>query len=289
MKRTLSALILSFGLLFSLAMAVSAETPDLVVDQIDLLTDQEEQALTEKAAAFQAEYGMDVVIVTNQSLGSKTPEQYADDYYDYNGYGYDGVLFLLSMEYRDWYISTSGDGIYAITDYGIEKLGDVVVPHLKNGNYYKAFDAFLDALVPYFDQFKTGTPIDGRADESGDFYIGTQEEVVHYEDRNTPSLGSRILHGLPGSIVLGLVAATVSLLIMRSSMNTKKKQTAAKVYMQEHSYDLFQRRDTFLYSNTVKTRIQESSSSGGSSHSGGGSSTHHSSSGRSHGGGGGKF
>lgn len=289
MKRTLFALFLALTLVFSLALTVAAETPDLVVDQVDLLTDPEEQALTEKAAALQTQYGMDVVIVTNQSLGSKTPEEYADDYFDYNGYGTDGVLFLLSMEYRDWYISTAGDGIYALTDYGVQQLGETALPYLGDGDYYKAFDAFLDALVPYFERFEAGNPIDGRADESEDFYIGTQEEVVHYEDRNVPSLGKRLLRSLPSSLLLGFVAAFVSILVMRSGMNTKRKQAAAGVYMDEKSYNLIRRRDTFLYSNTTKTRIQQNSSSGGSSHRSGGSSTHRSSSGRSHGGGGGKF
>lgn len=292
MTKKLSALLLSIALLFSLALTVCAEAPALVVDQIDLLTDEEELALTEKAAALQEDYGMDVVIVTNQSLGGKTPEAYADDYYDYNGYGADGVLFLLSMEFRDWYISTAGDGIYALTDYGLQKLGEKVVPYLGDGEYYEAFDTFLDALVPYFDRLEAGNPIDGHAQQSDDFYIGTQEKVVHYEDRNAPSLGKRILRGLPLSLLIGFIAAIVSILVMRSGMNTKKKQPAAKIYMDGRSYDLFRRRDTFLYSNTVKTRVQESSSSGGgfgSSGGGGGSSVHQSSSGSSHGGGGGKF
>ncbi|MDR1560450.1 MAG: TPM domain-containing protein, partial [Clostridiales bacterium] len=33
------------------------------------------------------EYNFDVVIVTVNSLDGKTPEAYADDYFDYNGFG----------------------------------------------------------------------------------------------------------------------------------------------------------------------------------------------------------
>lgn len=204
MKRTLSALFLALILLLSMALTVSAAATELVVDQIDLLTDQQEEALAAKAEALQQNYDMDVVIVVNQSLGSKTPEQYADDYFDYNGYGPDGVLFLLSMEERDWYISTAGDGIYALTDYGIQKLGEQFLPYLKAGDYYGAFDVFLDALVPYFNQLESGTPIDGQVRQSDDFYIGTQEKVVHYPGRNTPPLGKRILRALPTAIFWGL-------------------------------------------------------------------------------------
>ena len=42
--------------------------------------------------------------------GGKTAEAYADDYYDYNGYGYgendDGLLLLVSMGEREWAITT---------------------------------------------------------------------------------------------------------------------------------------------------------------------------------------
>lgn len=287
MKRTFLSLILCILLVLSLAPGAWAASLSPVIDQAELLTAQQEESLTQKADALRDAYGMDFVIVTNHSLGRKTPEQYADDYFDDNGYGPDGVLFLLSMEQRDWYISTCGDGIYALTDYGIQQLGELAVGYLADGRYYDAFDAYLDALVPYLESFQKGAPIDGQADLSGDFYHGTQEKVVHYGSR-TPSAWSRFLRGLPMSMFIGLIAAGVTILILRSSMNTKRRQTAASAYMVDDSFHLRRHRDLFLYSNVSKVRRQQNTSSG-SSHSGGGSSVHHSSSGRSHGGGGGKF
>ena len=53
---------------------------------------------------------MDLVVVTANTLGGKSPMEYADDYYDYNGYTDDGALLLVSMEDRDWWISTKGSG-----------------------------------------------------------------------------------------------------------------------------------------------------------------------------------
>lgn len=54
----------------------------------------------------------------------------ADDFYDYNGYGYgeegDGIIFLISMEERKWQISTCGFGITAFTDAGQEYMADPV-------------------------------------------------------------------------------------------------------------------------------------------------------------------
>lgn len=288
MKRTLISLALSLSLILSLALGASATTLPLIDDQADLLTSEQEDALDAKAAALRDTYGMDFVIVTNQSLGGKTPEVYADDYFDNNGYGPDGALFLLSMEFRDWYISTCGNGIYALTDYGIQQLGELAVGYLADGAYYEAFDAYLDALIPYLNNFQTGAPMDGYADQSMDFYTGTQDKIIHYQENSRPSLLSRFLRSLPFSMIWGLVAAAVVIAILRASMNTKRRQSAASAYMEDGSFHLLQHRDLFLYSNVNKVRRQQSSSSG-SHHSGGGSSVHRSSSGRSHGGGGGKF
>ncbi len=242
------------------------------------MSSSEEAALEEKAQALRQEYGMDVVILTVDSLDGKRPQEYADDYYDYNGYAKDGVLFLLSMEERDWYISTKGNAIYALTDYGIQQVGESALPYLKNGDYYGAFDAFLDALPTYFSAYNDGAPIDGYADTSGDYYHGDQEGVVYYEGQ--PRRVNILI-----SIAIGAVIGAITVLIMRACMNTKRPQRSAGSYLNDSSYHLRTNQDLFLYSNVTKTRIQQESSSSG----GGGSSVHTSSSGSTHGGGGGKF
>lgn len=279
MKHKLICLILCLLLLPSLFLSASAEQ-QYVIDNADLMSSSEKAALEEKALALREEYGMDVVILTVDSLDGQRPQDYADDYYDYNGYADDGLLFLLSMEERDWYISTKGSAIYALTDYGIQQVGESALPYLKNGDYYGAFGAFLDTLPTYFSAYNDGAPIDGYADTSGDYYHGDQEDVVYYDDYDDEPGQVNIWI----SIVIGVVAGGVTVLIMRGAMNTKRRQRSAANYMNDSTYHLRTNLDMFLYSNVTKTRIQEDNDS-----SGGGSSVHTSSSGSSHGGGGGKF
>ncbi len=281
-------------LIFLLPLGLRAHAaPPKIVDDANLLSDSEEAALEEKAQALAAKYQMDVVIVTVWSLDGKSSEAYADDYFDYNGYGigsdYSGVLFLLSMEYRDWAISTCGDTIYALTDYGIQSVFSDIAGYLSDDQYYRAFNAYLDGLDPYFQAYAQGDPIDGKPgdyDGPGSYEPGTQEDVVHYPQKKD------FLSELPGKLLIGLLiglaAAGITLLILRGQMRTAKPQSGAKVYMCPGSYDLRQQQDVFLYSRIRKVRRSESSGGGGS-HGGGGSSVHHSSSGRSHGGGHGKF
>ena len=66
-------------------------------------------------------------------------------------------MFLLSMEERDSvHFHLVEMPLYALTDYGIQQVGESALPYLKNGDYYGAFDAFLDALPTYFSAYSDG-------------------------------------------------------------------------------------------------------------------------------------
>ena len=282
MKRKILCLILCLMLLSSLCLTAGASsTQSYVIDNAELLSSEEEAALEEKIQSIRQEYAVDVVILTVDSLDGKTPQDYADDYYDYNGYADDGLLFLLSMEERDWYISTKGNAIYALTDYGIQQLGEGILSYLSAGDYYGGFDAFLNDLPTYLSAFRDGSPIDGYADTSGDYYHGDQEDVVYYDDSEYDS-SPRIHIWL--SLAIGIVIAAITVIAMRASMNTKRPQRSAGDYLQESSYHLRTNQDMFLYSHMDRVRIKDDDDDHG-----GGSSVHTSSSGSSHGGGGGKF
>lgn len=133
--------------------APAAAIPDTrqlprLVDQADLLSSSEERALLKELDEVSERLGFDVVVVTAMTLGGKSPRAYADDFFDYNGYGFgsaaDGALLLVSMEDRDWWISTYGYGITAITKAGISYIGEKLVPYLKGGKYAEAFSAYAD-------------------------------------------------------------------------------------------------------------------------------------------------
>ena len=275
MMKKLTSLLLAVLLMSCLVLSVSANSVSYIADDAGLLYSDEAAVLEEKAANLSAIYGIDAVILTIDSLGGVSAQDYADDYYDHNGYGEDGVLFLLAMEEREWYISTCGTVIYALTDYGIQQMGEAILPYLSSGSWYDGFAFFLDRLPYYLDAYVSGTPVDGYADYSGDYYHGRQDEIVYYPQEKDPSF--------PLSLLIGLASGGIAIGIMRAMMNSKRAQRGASAYLKDGSWNLRMHRDIFLYSNVSKTRRQQSSSSGG------GSSVHRSSGGRSHGGGGGRF
>lgn len=275
--RTYISVFLCLILLIGLPVtAFAAQTASPVYDYGNLLSAEEEYLLEDKIQSICDAYGMDTVILTLDSLDGKAAQNYADDFYDSMGYGDDGVLFLLAMAEREWYISTCGKVSYALTDYGISQIGEEVVPGLSGGYYYEAFDTFLECLPYYLEALENNTPIDGYADYSGDYYHGQQEEVIYYEGDYGPNYLV--------SILVGLAVAAITVLGMRGSMNSRRPQKSAASYLKSGSYHLRTHQDLFLYSNISKVRRQQNNN-----HHGGGSSMHHSSGGRSHGGGGGRF
>lgn len=143
MKKRITALllvlVLGIFLAFPAAASQGVKTYGLIDDGADLLTEEQEAKLTIYLRSLGEKLDISLVVVTVDSLGGKSPRSYADDYYDTYGFLPDGALFLVSMEYRDWWVSTTGKCEDEISS---DKIEDAVVSHLSSGSYYAAFEAF---------------------------------------------------------------------------------------------------------------------------------------------------
>ncbi len=234
MKRILSLLILLM-LLISLGVSAGAEqVPAYVFDGAGLMTDRERIQLDYAILTLQTKYDMHFTIVTTDSLNGKSPQRYAEDYYDgLYGKGSNGILFLLSMEGRDWYVSTSGRAADLFTYGEIGSSIDEILPRISDGDYYEGFSAWLAELPYYLDN--------AEPEPQPSFLI---------------------------ALVIGLVAALVTVLVMRGSMNTKRQQHGAHQYLTPGSYHLRTCQDFFLYSRVTRTARPKNTGSGSS---GGGS------------------
>ena len=144
MKTRLRIIILTV-LIFGLA--GSAFTLDRLIDNAGILDASVKASLLDRLNSVSTQYDFDLVIVTENSIGSKSPMDYADDFFDYNGYGLgndnDGCIFLLVMGSRDYWFSTSGRGIKLMNSTAGDKLEKSVLPYLKNDNFPDAFRAFI--------------------------------------------------------------------------------------------------------------------------------------------------
>lgn len=249
-----------------------------IVDQADLLSDSEEAELSDKLDEISERQQVDVVIVTVNSLGGESVVEYTDNFYENNGYGFgpghDGIIFLMSMEDRDWHIGTEGFGITAFTDAGLGYMTDKFLPSLSNGEYAEAFRIFAERCDDYITQAKTGNP---------------------YDVDNVPVEPFSHVGALMIGVVVGFVIALIATGIMRLSLHSVYSQITADSYVNKNSLRLTREYELFLYRNITRTEkpkensSSSSSSSSSSTNRSGGSTTHKSASGRTHGGKSGKF
>jgi len=229
-----------------------------VVDNAGLLTGSQVSELESLMAGIASTYDFDLVIVTETSIGGARPMDYADDYFDYNGYGLgtdrDGCLLLQVTGNRDYWFSTSGRGIKILNSIAFSKLEKDVVKFLGNDNPADAYRAFIGDWEVFLDLDAEGKSYNFITAYASIMYIAAW--VV--------------------SLIISLVAVTV----MKAKLNTVHPKTEANRFIIPGSLAFTLKQDNFLYSAVSKSERADSSSSGGS---------HTSSSGRSHGGGGGRY
>ena len=227
--------ILLITLLLILAVPAFA-AGDLLVDDADILTSSEERRLEKKLEEASETCNMDIAIVTVDGIGYSSIRSYTEDYYDYNGYADDGVILLIDMEDRQWWITGTGEGADIFTSSVIDTIGDLMEDDLEDGDYVAAFETFVDKCI---------------------YYVESPFEA-----------GASLLIAL----VIGLIVALIVTGIWRSQLKSVRPQAAAANYLKPGSLLITGSQDLYLYSTVTKVRRQQSSSgsSSGRSHSGGG-------------------
>ena len=269
--------------------AVSGQTR--VFDQAGLFSETEIIQLEEKIAQCRKSTKMDVVIVSAYADEERSAEEYADDYYDYGGFGVgkkaSGVLLLYYMDGPgqpggECYISTAGTMINMLTDERIESILDDVYGDLGNRDFAGATEHFLEDVKAYV---KEGV-------ESGQYtYDRDTGEIVRYHS-------IRLYEVAIAMVIAGILAGSVCLDIKKRyamKQSSREISNSLQAYRADCAFCFSVAGDKMVnkYVRSVPIPRNTSSGSGGRGHSGsssaGRSTIHTSSSGRSHGGGGRRF
>ena len=246
-----------------------------------MLTDEEEQSLREYIAECEEKIQADIVIVTisesveydlqnpdipdafhAKEVGSTdwstAMRDLADNFYDYNNYGYNKVhgngVLLLDNSYegqKGSWLSTCGNVYDYFGDYEIDQALYAVDDYIDESPY-KAYKNCISYVTRTMEESQEDMPM---------------------------TFAPWILVGL----VVALIYAAVNL-----HQNKAKDTTTTNQYVDGKKPKINDTRDQYLRKNVVTRRIETSSSSSGhsSGHSGGHGGSHRSSSGVSHGGGG---
>ncbi|MCI7768018.1 MAG: TPM domain-containing protein [Oscillospiraceae bacterium] len=243
LKKIFCALFCSAAVLAG-GVSVSAESEFKVYDYADILSDSEEAALEDKLWDIADTYGHDVIVYTTYSMDGEDAEDFNEQLrYELDaGINGSGIIYLVSMEYRDYDIYSFGEMYSSIFINSVrDDMAEELVPYLSSGDYYGAFDRYADMV---------------RAEI---------ENVSEYGPNEESSFA------IPIGIGCGLIIGIITVLIMKHGMKTTRAEAMANKYIREGSFKLTNSRDIFLYSQV--TRTKRPSDSGSSSSSGGGHSS----------------
>ena len=217
------------------------ENEEFLYDEADLLTDEQETALTEKLEDISHGCDAQIVIATMASMDGGDIDSFVDYLYDSMGFGYgenhDGVLLLVCMDPREYRILSNGYAGVAIGPDQIDTLCDIVEFYLSDGKYATAFDLFANECEEFLEYYLEGSP----------FKVGKNLMI---------------------SLVIGLIAGLITAFVMKGKLKSVRKQDSARTYVKPGSMRLTYSRDIFLYRNVTCTKKQErveSSSSGSGS------------------------
>ena len=125
-----------------------------VIDDAALFSADELATLDTQAVELGQRYQMDIHILTIADAAGKSSMVYADDYYDQHDFGVgsnkDGLLFLIDLDNREIYLSTSGSAIQYLTDQRISDILDAAYTGgLADSNFVDATQAFLNKTAEF--------------------------------------------------------------------------------------------------------------------------------------------
>ncbi len=244
MKKLLITFIVLTLLVATLSFSASAEEYPAVVDAAEILTSSEEAELLEMIEYVADKSDFDITIVTTNNLEGYSIADY-NDLYPYIDTSRDGIVFVQYPMGREFSFSSRGAGMNMISYEGEIYIENQFLPHLSQDDYFEAHKAFINAVDEMLDHYY---------DEGEAF-----DEMTEYVDPAAGPAGTVI------GIIGGIIVAFVVTGIMKSSMNTAKKQRAAADYMRHNSLRLTRNEDRFSHEHTTKTKIEKSSGSGGGS------------------------
>ncbi len=236
-------------------------TDERIFDEADILTETEEYSLQKYMDKVSKEKQVDIVIVTTNDAEGKYPREYAENFYKTHDFGYEdsdgtGLLYLISLDKsvtgnRELWMTTAKEAKNYFSQSRIDSVLDNIYNTLtadEELNYYGSCNEFIKGIEKY---------------------MNVSESVPVFLTKWYSKLG------------IALVITLIIFFILIFNFGGKKT-TTAETYLNVNSIKRNIKEDTYMYTNTTKTKIEKSSSSSGSSSGG-------SSSGGGYGGGGRSF
>ncbi|UNK18783.1 TPM domain-containing protein [Paenibacillus sp. N3/727] len=214
----------------------AAELKPLIYDEAGLLNQEEYDELNVMANEYGAERETDIMIVTINSPEAYDVMAMTQDFYDYNGPGYDKthgntVILMMDMTHKEFYLAGFYKAEEYLDDERLDKIRNKITPDLKNGDYKLAFQKYI---------------------ETAHRYMGFDPEV------NPDNILLNIWVQLGISVVIGGIIVT--LMVRRSG---GRITVNSRTYEDSSSSGLMDYEDSYLHTSTTRRKIEKSDSSSG--------------------------
>lgn len=132
------------------------DTSKKIYDYANLFSESEESKLYNSVYSVISNFNLDFVILTinnnpeSSYRGQNPSTVYADDFYDYNEFGYgpnhDGLILLIDMDERVFVITTTGSAINTLPNSFLEEVYNLMDNYMINGDYYVAASQAVNSV-----------------------------------------------------------------------------------------------------------------------------------------------
>lgn len=250
-----------------------AEERQRIYDDIDLLSEHEKNELELLFSSYVQKNKLETFVYIIDDLDHKDAEEYLEDIWDENDYGYgstdDYVLMLINMEpgNREIQIQGYGNAQYKIDSSRCDAIFESIKSDMSNGNYFSALKDFIKQVDRYWNTTNSNSstqPTQSQNDNTSKVASTLKNTMIHL-----------VISAILGGIIVGAMAI---------SAGGRMTANQATYLDQEHSR-LLARRDRYIRTTITKRAKPKEPKKSSSSSSGGGVTK----GGSSHSSGGGKF
>ncbi len=218
-----------------------------IFDNSRTLAKNEIQTLTNKIKTVEQKHGVKIGVEFLKTIGGRNVETAARELLNkhYSGAKNGGIIFLVVMDSRQWYVATDS----TINNFvNANDIGNSLLANLRDGDYFGACNSYIDAV-----------------DKSLSYY---EQNGAAYDSSDEFNIMAAI-----AAVLLGILFGISVRSWLIGTMSNVHHAATAKDYLKRETVKFLKNRDTYLFTN-VERRPKPSgggtASRGGSSGSSGG-------------------
>jgi len=176
-----------------------------IYDFLDILDDNEEKKIYNQIKKYIDDTSLQLVILTSDNVGSKRPFDYMNDFYQYNDFDTNGIIFFVYKGEKEYeiYMGTMGDVASIYNDNRINQTLAYVYKSLEEEKYYECFNNYIKIVSGFY-------------------------ELDHNENAKIDETG-KVVKGFPWIEIIILSSTLTFVIMVLLIMNDKKKGNITKV------------------------------------------------------------